>query len=70
MNSLMIQYKLEEYYKDLTTVKKPLFVLDRLIEKFFPKVGELFVMNFKLFFILKKFRKKIILKVFFIQQVG
>jgi len=46
MNSLMVQYKLEDYYKDLNTIKKPIFVLDKLIESFHPKVGALFVSEF------------------------
>jgi len=65
----MVQYKLEDYYKDLNTIKKPIFILDKLIEAFFPKVGQLFV-NHLDFFYLTFVRLIMALKVFFIQQVG
>jgi len=45
MNSLMIQYNLERYYRDLISVKRPLFILDGLISLFFPKVGQVFAQN-------------------------
>ncbi len=46
MNSLMITYNLENYYRDLISVKRPLFILDGLINLFFPKIGQIFVSNY------------------------
>lgn len=45
MNSLMITYNLENYYRDLISVKRPLFILDGLINLFFPKIGQIFQQN-------------------------
>ena len=39
MNSLMSQYKLLDYYRDLESVKKPLWVLDELIKQHYPKLA-------------------------------
>lgn len=59
MNSLMAQYNLHDYYRDLDNVRKPVFVLDELIKLFFPKVGKHFVRNSAFHFFIIHRRTKV-----------
>jgi len=45
LKSYLKNYQMEDYYTDLNTVQKPLYVADRLVDKFFSKVGKLLAEN-------------------------
>ena len=50
LESLVTIHKFDAFYSDLNSLKKPLFVIDNLIKKHFPKVFSILVISiFNLF---------------------